>query len=378
MIDIVGKRYLYFLVSLIIIIPGLISLLIPPHLNVGIDFTGGTIWEVVPKGATPADTNAVSRLLTGAGIKDPSVQNAELIVGTVHTPTLIMRMPNISPEEKEKLVGLLVDNNIVSGSKRTTTVAPSGGITNTATLTNTGTVSATGTVSGTAGSTTGAAGSTTTTTTQLEQGTEVAFDTVGPTVGSEVAGRAVGAVALASLGILAYLWYAFRRVPNPLRYAVCAIVALLHDVLVVLGIFSLLGHFVPSVEVDALFITAMLTVIGFSVHDTIVVFDRIRENILKRRFDTFDKVVNYSLVQTLTRSVNTSLTVVFTLSALFLFGGASIRNFVLALLVGIVSGTYSSIFNASLLLVIWENKEWRNWFGGRGRAAEAGGRARTA
>ncbi|MDQ2807008.1 MAG: protein translocase subunit SecF [Chloroflexota bacterium] len=377
MIDIVGKRYLYFLVSLIIIIPGLISLFIPPHLNVGIDFTGGTIWEVVPKGATPADTNAVSRLLTGAGIKDPAVQNAELIVGTVHTPTLIMRMPNISPEEKEKLVGLLVDNNIVAGTKKTTTIAPSVGVTTTGTLTGTGTVSTTGTLSGTAGSSTGAAG-TTTTTTLLESGTEVAFDTVGPTVGSEVAGRAVGAVALASLGILAYLWYAFRRVPNPLRYAVCAIAALLHDVFVVLGIFSILGRFVPTINVDALFITAMLTVIGFSVHDTIVVFDRIRENILKRRFDTFDKVVNYSLVQTLTRSVNTSLTVIFTLFALFLFGGSSIRNFVLALLVGIISGTYSSIFNASLLLVVWENKEWRNWFGGRGRAAEAGGRARTA
>ena len=369
MIDIVGKRYLYFLVSLIIIIPGLISLLIPPHLNVGIDFKGGTIWEVVPKNNVPADTNRVSSLLTDAGIKEPSVQNAELIAGTVHTPTLIMRMPNISPEDKEKLVAVLVDNNIVAGSKKTTTIAPSASVTTTATLTATGTVTTTGT---------GAAAGTTTTTTQLEPGTEVAFDTVGPTVGSEVAGRAVGAVALASLGILAYLWYAFRRVPNPLRYAVCAIAALLHDVFVVLGVFSLLGRFIEGIDVDALFITAMLTVIGFSVHDTIVVFDRIRENILKRRFDTFDKVVNYSLVQTLTRSVNTSLTVIFTLFALFLFGGASIRNFVLALLIGIISGTFSSIFNASLLLVVWENKEWRNWFGGRGRAADTGGRARTA
>ncbi len=378
MIDIVGKRYLYFLVSLIIIIPGLISLLIPPHLNVGIDFKGGTIWEVVPKNNVPADTNRVSSLLTGAGIKDPSVQNAELIAGTVHTPTLIMRMPNITPEDKEKLVALLVNNNIVAGSKKTTTIAPAGSISNTGTVTGTGTVSTTRTVTGTVGSTGGAAGTTTTTQTSLDRGTEVSFDTIGPTVGSEVAGRAVLAVAVASLGILAYLWYAFRRVPNPIRYAVCAILALLHDVFVVLGVFSILGRFIEGIDVDALFITAMLTVIGFSVHDTIVVFDRIRENILKRRFDTFDRVVNYSLVQTLTRSVNTSLTVIFTLFALFLFGGSSIRNFVLALLVGIISGTYSSIFNASLLLVVWENKEWRNWFGGRGRAADASGRARTA
>jgi len=261
MIDIVGKRYLYFLVSLIIIIPGLISLLIPPHLNVGIDFKGGTIWELVPKGNIPADTNKVSNLLAGAGVKDPSVQNAELIAGTVHTPTLIMRIPNISPEEKEKLVVLLVDGGVVGGSKKTMTIAPSLGVTATGTLTGTGTISATRTVSSTTGSPAGIAG-TTITTTQLDPGTEVSFDTVGPTVGSEVAGRAVGAVALASLGILAYLWYAFRRVPNPLRYAVCAILALLHDVFVVLGIFSILGRFL-SIDVDALFITAMLTVIGF-------------------------------------------------------------------------------------------------------------------
>ncbi|HUS14467.1 MAG TPA: protein translocase subunit SecF, partial [Chloroflexia bacterium] len=212
-----------------------------------------------------------------------------------------------------------------------------------------------------------AGGTTTVSATRFYTGSELLFDTVGPTVGNEVAGRAVGAVLLASLGILAYLWYAFRRVPNAIRYGVCAVIALLHDVLVVVGIFSILGV-VLGMEVDALFITAMLTVIGFSVHDTIVVFDRIRENMLKRRFDTFEKVVNYSLIQTLTRSINTSLTVVFTLFALVLFGGGSIRTFVLALLIGIISGTFSSIFNASLLLVVWENREWRNWFG-RGRAA---------
>src|SRR5207249_4709423 len=121
---------------------------------------------------------------------------------------------------------------------------------------------------------------------------------------------------------------------------------------------------------DALFVTAMLTVIGFSVHDTIVVFDRVRENIMRRRFERFEDTVNYSLVQTLARPINTSVTVLLTLFALYLFGGASIRTFVLALLIGITSGTYSSIFNASMLLVIWENREWRRWFGGRGTPAE--------
>src|SRR5207249_3216967 len=124
-----------------------------------------------------------------------------------------------------------------------------------------------------------------------------------------------------------------------------------------------------GVEIDALFVTAMLTVIGFSVHDTIVVFDRVRENIMRRRFERFEETVNYSLVQTLARSINTSVTVLLTLFALYLFGGVSIRNFVLALLIGIISGTYSSIFNASMLLVIWENREWTRWFGGRGRTS---------
>jgi preprotein translocase subunit SecF len=189
--------------------------------------------------------------------------------------------------------------------------------------------------------------------------------TVGPTIGSELVQRAFFAIGLAALAILVYLTLVFRKVPNAFRYGVCAIIALLHDVLVVVGIFAILG-LLFGVEIDALFVTAMLTVIGFSVHDTIVVFDRVRENIMKRRFEHFQDVVNYSLVQTLARSINTSITVVLTLSALYLFGGASIRNFVLALLIGIISGTYSSIFNASMLLVIWENREWARLFGGRG------------
>ena len=118
-------------------------------------------------------------------------------------------------------------------------------------------------------------------------------------------------------------------------------------------------------EINSLFITAMMTIIGFSVHDTIVVFDRVRENLAKRKFERFDELVNYSLVQTLARSINTSITVVLTLFALYMFGGTSIHNFVLALLIGIVSGTYSSIFNASMLLVIWENREWGRFFGAK-------------
>jgi preprotein translocase subunit SecF len=145
---------------------------------------------------------------------------------------------------------------------------------------------------------------------------------------------------------------------------------MLHDVLLVLGVASILGTFF-GLEVDALFLTALLTIISFSVHDTIVVFDRIRENLLNRRSgETFDDIVNHSIVQTMPRSLNTQLTSVFTLTALLMFGGASIRNFVAILLVGLLSGTFSSIFNAAQLLVVWEHAEWRNWFG-RGRAQEA-------
>ncbi len=188
---------------------------------------------------------------------------------------------------------------------------------------------------------------------------------VSPSVASDTIRNSIFAVLAASVLILLYISFAFRKVAKPWRYGACAIIALLHDVLVVVGIFSILG-WALHIQVDTLFITALLTVVGFSVHDTIVVFDRIRENMQRRTSETFDEVVNASLVQTLARSLNTSLTVIFTLSALTLFGGTgSVHNFTLALLIGIISGTYSSIFNASMLLVMWEKGELS--FGRRGR-----------
>jgi preprotein translocase subunit SecF len=173
------------------------------------------------------------------------------------------------------------------------------------------------------------------------------------------------AVMLAALGILSYLTFAFRTVPHPFRYGVAAIIAMLHDVFLVLGVAAMLGHFLGW-EVDQLFLTALMTVIGFSVHDTIVVFDRIRENVGRMRGLPFDRVVNHSIVQTLDRSINTQLTAVFTLMSILVFSSGQLYQFVFWLLIGIISGTYSSIFNAAQILVIWENREWRNWFG-RGR-----------
>ena len=170
--------------------------------------------------------------------------------------------------------------------------------------------------------------------------------------------KALIGVAVACLMIILYISYAFRKVPKPassFRFGVSAVVALIHDVLVLVGIFAILGkHF--NIEIDSLFVTALLTVIGFSVHDTIVVFDRIRENMPKYLGLKFSDVADISIVQTLARSLNTSLTVVFVLLALLLFGGETIRWFVVALLVGVISGTYSSIFNATALLSWWEER----------------------
>lgn len=185
---------------------------------------------------------------------------------------------------------------------------------------------------------------------------EVNFETVGPTISKEITQKAFLAVAIASLIIIIFIGYSFRKVPYPANsweFGVAAVAAILHDVLVVCGVFSILGHYM-NVEIDPLFITALLTVIGFSVHDTIVIFDRIRENLIRSGASDFEEVVNRSVVEMLPRTINTSFLVWVILLILLLFGGTTIRYFVLALVVGIFSGTYSSILNASPLLVSWE------------------------
>lgn len=191
--------------------------------------------------------------------------------------------------------------------------------------------------------------------------TEKSFDSIGPVVGQELKRKAVYQLIIVSLGIIAYIAYAFRKVSRPFtsfQFGVSAVIALIHDLLIVLGIFSILGHYF-KIEIDSLFITAMLTVLGFSVHDTIIVFDRIRENLRVYGGQSIEFIVNHSISQTLVRSLNTSLTVLFVLLAMLLFGGESIRYFVLALFIGIATGTYSSIFVAAPLLVFWQNWQKR-------------------
>jgi len=183
------------------------------------------------------------------------------------------------------------------------------------------------------------------------------FYSVSPMVAAETVQNAAIAVAVAAMGILLYVTWAFRRMPSPFHYGTCAIIALLHDVLVVLGIFSILGGILDW-EINLMFITGVLAVIGYSVNNTVVVFDRIRENLKKGISPDFEVVVNSSLVETLGRSLNTSLTTLFVVLALLLFVGASIQNFAVVLLIGIIAGTFSSLCIAPTLLVVWEKGEW--------------------
>ncbi len=183
---------------------------------------------------------------------------------------------------------------------------------------------------------------------------EKRFETVGPTIGRELLRKTITAIAIAAGLILLYVAYRFKG----LKYGVCAILAMFHDMLIVLGAFSILGHY-TNVEVDTMFVTAILTVLSFSVHDTIIVYDRIRESLRRHENATFEDVVNLSVTETLGRSLNNSMTIIFMLSALFLIGGVTIRWFVLALLIGTVAGTYSSTFTAAPLLVVWENLKRR-------------------
>jgi preprotein translocase subunit SecF len=299
MLDIVGKRYWFFGLSLLIIIPGVIAIIIW-GLPLAIDFTGGSLLEVRFESGIPPEPAQVVELYEEFEISDASVQ-------TVGTNEISARSKSIDDETAARLVDEMETR--FDGSV-----------------------------------------------------TILRFESVGPAVGAEVAERAAGAVGLAALGILLYITYAFRGVSNAFRYGVAAILAMIHDVAVVVGIEAILGHFLGW-EVDALFLTALLTVIGFSVHDSIVVFDRIRENQRIHRRLEFETLINHSIVQTLDRSINTQLTVMLTLLALLLFGGVTTRHFVTILLIGVFSGTYSSIFNAAPILVVWERREWRSWFG---------------
>jgi preprotein translocase subunit SecF len=299
MIDILSKRYLYCAISLLVILPGII-ILATGGLPLSIDFTGGSLLEVTFESGKQPETAQIITIYESAGIVDAQVTVAE-------DGAYQIRSSFLTNEVRDSVLTAL----------------------------------------------------------RAETGSEVTvvrFDSVGPSIGRQVTSRAALAVGIAALGVVIYITAAFRKVPNAFRYGVCAIIAMIHDVAVVFSVAGI-GALLFEWQMDALFLTALLTVIGFSVQDKIVVFDRIRENTnILRRLD-YEILVNHSIVQTLQRSINTQLmTVEFLLLALALFGGITLQEFAAILLVGLFSGTYSSIFIAAPILVLWEKREWTGWF----------------
>jgi preprotein translocase SecF subunit len=371
--DIVGKKRWFFAFSLLITIPGLIFILLTPlsggkeGLKFSIDYTGGTVWSIkfANPDVTPEQVRAELVTLgqpeatvtrTGRGFFD--IRLAKLDLREVQpTPTPVPTPAGSGSASPGASAGATSTPGPSTSPNPSGSPAPSG---SPGASESPGPSTAPDTGANTQIPTEGAIGAIATAL-QAKFGPiaeQASLSSIGAIVSADLINQAVILILVGSLGILAWILLRFRDV----RFGVTALVALLHDVIVVLGIFAILGTFF-NVEVDGLFVTAMLTVIGFSVHDTIVVFDRIRENRARHAGEPFAEIVNHSLLQTFGRSITTSFTVVLTLTALLLFGGAATSQFVLALLIGIISGTYSAIFNASPLLVVWQ--EWEDRRRGR-------------
>jgi preprotein translocase subunit SecF len=301
--NILGKRYFFFGLSLLIIISGL-ALLFINGVPLSIDFTGGSLLEVAFNEGSP-EPSEILAVYEAANIRDVQVQTSE-------TGSYIIRSQFLDNDQRDAVINAL--------------------------------------------------------TAEIGAVNVIRFDSVGPSIGEQVTTRGAIAVTIASLLVVLFIAWSFRGVQNAFRYGICAILAMIHDVAIIFAITGF-GSWLFGWEIDSLFLTALLTVIGFSMQDTIVVFDRIRENAnIYRRLD-YETLVNHSIVQTLQRSINTQLmTVEFLLLALAMFGGVTLREFASILLIGLLSGTYSSIFIAAPILVLWEKEEWKTWFGRRATA----------
>lgn len=291
-----NKRRWLFLISLVVMLPGIVFLIISPGLRPGIDFTGGSTMTLELSGVAVQED--LRSQLAELGHPDAIVQKLD-------ETTFFIRTKEIKGEHQVTLfkeLGVSQSSDCVSDCVRS-------------------------------------------------------FDLISPVFAKGTVLNSFWAVVIAALGMFLYIWWAFRNVPKPWRYSVSAIIALLHDTLIVMGIFAILGQ-TMNMEVNLMFLFALLTVIGYSVNDTIVVFDRIRENVQLYSNREFSDVVNLSISETIGRSVNTSLTLILTLLALFLFGGPTIKGFVLVMLIGVAAGTYSSIAIASQVLVAWEYRDY--------------------
>ena len=296
--NIAAKRGWCFLAPAILLIPGIIFLIIAPGLNPGIDFTGGSTMTV--KFADPVDQQSIRATIESLNVSDATVQN-------FGENTFFIRTKELTESEKDDL---LTDLEIE--------LSPNGY-------------------------------------------DVLSFDLVSPLVAQETVVASFWALFAASIGIFFYVWWAFRNVPKPFRYGTAAIIALLHDAGVIIGIFAILGV-VADVEVNTMFLIALLTVVGYSVNDTIVVFDRVRENIISAPNRSLEANVNISIGETIGRSVNTSLTLLLTLLALMLFGGPTLKSFLLVLIIGVLVGTYSSIAVATQIVVAWEKQDFARIF----------------
>jgi len=290
-LDFIKYKYFYFLISVLLIIPSIISLALW-GLKPAIDFTGGSVLEIKIKerrGKTPGlgDLAGIEKKVEGVG---------EIIVQEIKEDTYLLKMKEINKDKKEEILEKLKE--------------------------------------------------------KFGEIEEIRFETVGPIIGQELIKKTVLAVILASAFIVVYVSFRFKDK----KYGFCAILAMLHDTIILLGTFSLLGHFL-DVEVDTLFVTAVLTILSFSVHDTVVVYDKIRESLRRYPRAEFRDLASKAIAETLTRSINNSMTIIFMLLCLYLLGGETIRWFTFALLVGTIAGTYSSTFTAVPLLVVWQEKE---------------------
>ncbi len=299
MIDFVGKKRWFFLISGILVVIAIVALVISQiqvksPLRLGTDFTGGT--SMILQFSPAVEQSQLREEMAKLGYDKATIQNAGEGNFIIHTR-------EITSTEARELAGKLG--------------------------------------------------------TELDSQVEITdYYLVSETVAAKTARNALIAVIIAAVAMMFYIVWAFRRMPSPFRWGTCAVIALIHDVFIITGIFSLLG-WLAEVEIDALFITGLLAVVGYSINNTVVVFDRIRENVSRHIKPDFAETVNDSLIETLGRCLNTALTTFFVLLALFLFGGATIHNFVLVLLLGVIIGTYSSICVSSQLLVVWEKREWR-------------------
>ena len=299
MLNLMGKRYLFFSISLAVIIPGLIALAVW-GLPLSNEFKGGSLLEVKFASGKAPEPHQVIDVYNSLGISDAQVS-------TSGEDVLVIRSSLLPGGETSPVTQALSEKF-------------------------------------------------------NDQVTLLRSDAVGPSLAQEVTRRGILVVLISSVALTIFITLAFRGVSNAFRYGVCTVAALIHDVLVMLSLAAITGHFLGW-EVDTLFLTAMLTVIAFSAQDTIVLFDRIRENSSLFKRLKFESMVNHSVVQTLTRSINMQIMAVdFLLLSLALFGGGTLQKFAVYLLVGMLSGSYSSEFNAAPLLIVWQNHEWKNWF----------------